>query len=61
LSFSSASASLATPPKSTPAHCICTGVRGRCVKFDPLLGLDFGNVLGDALCAERELARRLSH
>jgi hypothetical protein len=22
-------------------------------KFDPLLGLDFSNVLGDALCTER--------
>jgi len=29
-------------------------------KPDPLLGLHFGNVLGDALCAERGLARRLS-
>ena len=27
----------------------------------PLLGLDFRNVLGDALCDERGLARRLSH
>jgi hypothetical protein len=29
------------------------------LKLDPLLGLDFRNVLGDALCAERGLARRL--
>ena len=29
-------------------------------KLDPLLGLHFRNVLGDALCAERGLARRLS-
>ena len=29
-------------------------------KLDPLLGLDFRNVLGDALRAERGLARRLS-
>src|ERR1700682_5494426 len=28
-------------------------------KFDQLLGLDFSNVLGDALCDERGLARRL--
>src|ERR1700692_556062 len=26
----------------------------------PLLGLNFGNVLGNALCVERGLARRLS-
>ena len=30
-------------------------------KLDPLPGLDFRNVLGDALCAERGLARRLPH
>ncbi len=37
--------------------------RERCMtpRFDPLLGLHFRNVLGDALCDERELARRLSH
>src|ERR1700758_2418790 len=31
----------------------------RCMtpKLDPLLGLHFRNVLGDALCAERRLAR----
>ena len=29
-------------------------------KLGPLLGLHFRNVLGDALCAERGLARRLS-
>ena len=29
-------------------------------RLDPLLGLHFGNVLGDALRAERGLARRLS-
>ena len=28
-------------------------------KLDPLLGLHFGNVLGDALCAQRRPARRL--
>ena len=28
-------------------------------KLDPLYGLEFRNVLGDALCAERGLARRL--
>ena len=30
-------------------------------KLDPLLGLHFRNVLGDALRAERRFARRLSH
>ena len=29
-------------------------------KLDPAPGLDFGHVLGDAVCAERGLARRLS-
>jgi len=29
-------------------------------KLDPLLGLHFRNVLGDALCDERGLARRVS-
>ena len=33
---------------------------GMTAKLDPLLGLDFRNVLRDALCAERGLARRLS-
>jgi len=31
----------------------------RCAPVEPLLGLDFCGVLGDALCAERGLARRL--
>jgi hypothetical protein len=30
-------------------------------KLDPLLGLHFRNVLGDAVRAERGVARRLSH
>ena len=34
--------------------------RCRYAPLDPLLGLDFRNVLGDAVCDERGLARRLS-
>jgi len=30
-------------------------------ELGPFLGLHFDNVLGDALCAKRRLARRLSH
>ena len=33
---------------------------GKTPKLDPLLGLHFRNVLGDALRAERGLARRVS-
>jgi len=43
---------------ATSGNTLCVGWLHE-AKFDPLLGLDFCGVLGDALRDERGLARRL--